>query len=131
MARLGSPAALEKLRKKILSQRDPNRLCVTICSGTGCQALGSEEVADAFVREIKHQGLENKVDFRRTGCHGFCERGPLVVIFPQQICYLGVNAQDVSEIVSQTLIENKLVERLLYHDVETGRHMAHEDEIPF
>ena len=131
MARLGSPAALEKLRQKILSQRDPNRLCVTICSGTGCQALGSEEVADAFVREIKHQGLENKVDFRRTGCHGFCERGPLVVIFPQQICYLGVSAQDVPEIVTQTLIENKLVERLLYRDVETGQHIAHEDEIPF
>jgi len=131
MARLGSLAELEELRQKILSQRDPNRLCVTICSGTGCQALGSEEVADAFVREIENQGLQAKVDFRRTGCHGFCERGPLVVVFPQQTCYLGVGTKDVPEIVSQTLIEDKLVERLLYRDVETGQRIAYEGEIPF
>ena len=130
MARLNSPADLEKLRQEILSQRDPNRPCVTICSGTGCQAQRSEDVADAFVREIEKQGLQDKVDIRRTGCHGFCERGPIVVIFPQQICYLSVGTKDVPEIVSQTLIENKLVERLLYTD-DTGQRIAYEGDIPF
>jgi len=131
MPRLSSPADLEKLRQEILSQRDPDRPCVTICSGTGCQAQRSEELADTFVDEIEKQGLKNKVDIRRTGCHGFCERGPIVVIFPRQTCYLGVGTKDVSEIVSQTLIENKLVEHLLYEDVDTGQRIAYEGEIPF
>jgi len=131
MPRLSSPADLEKLRQEILSQRDPDRPCVTICSGTGCQAQRSEELADTFVAEIKKQGLKNKVDIRRTGCHGFCERGPIVVISPQQTCYLGVSTKDVPEIVSQTLIENKLVEHLLYEDVDTGQRIAYEGEIPF
>jgi len=131
MARLSSPADLEKLRQEILSQRDPDRLCVTICSGTGCQCHRSEKVVDAFVHEIEKLGLQGRVDLRCTGCHGFCERGPIVVIFPQQICYLGVDTKDVSEIVSQTLIGNKLVKRLLYKDVETGQHVAYENEIPF
>ncbi|GAH78128.1 unnamed protein product, partial [marine sediment metagenome] len=129
MARL-SFADLEKLRQEILSQRDPNRPCVTICSGTGCQAQRSEEVADSFVHEIENQGLQDKVDIRRTGCHGFCERGPIVVISPQQICYLSVGTKDVPEIVSQTLIENKLVERLLYTD-DTGQRITYEGDIPF
>jgi NADH-quinone oxidoreductase subunit F len=131
MPRLSSPADLEKLRQEILSQRDPDRPCVTICSGTGCQAQRSEELADTFVDEIEKQGLKNKVDIRRTGCHGFCERGPIVVIFPQQTCYLGVGTKDVPEIVLQTLIENKLVEHLLYEDVDTGQRIAYEGEIPF
>ena len=82
MARLKSFADLERTKKRILSQRDPSKPCVTICSGTGCHAYGCEKVSQAFVDEIERNGLHGKVDVRRTGCHGFCERGPLVVIFP-------------------------------------------------
>jgi NADH-quinone oxidoreductase subunit F len=130
MAKLRSPADLEKKRQQILSQRDPNKPCVTICSGTGCHALGSDKVAEAFTSEIARNRLKDKVDIRRTGCHGFCERGPIVVIFPEEICYLGLKAADVPDVVSQTLVKKQLVDRLLYKDAG-GNTIAHEGDIPF
>jgi NADP-reducing hydrogenase subunit HndC len=131
MARLASPVDLEGLRHQLVSQRDSSLPCITICSGTGCLANRAEEVADAFISEIQKQGLQKKVSIRRTGCHGFCERGPIVVIFPKEICYLGVRSNDVPEILSQTICENKLVDRLLYKDPKTAQLIAYEQEIPF
>jgi NADH-quinone oxidoreductase subunit F len=130
MAKLRSPADLEKKREQLLSQRDPNKPCVTICSGTGCHVLGSDKVAEAFVSEISRNGLTGRVDVRRTGCHGFCERGPVVVMFPEGTCYLGVKPADVPDVVSQTLGAKQLVERLLYKD-SAGKSIAHERDIPF
>jgi NADH:ubiquinone oxidoreductase subunit F (NADH-binding)/NAD-dependent dihydropyrimidine dehydrogenase PreA subunit/(2Fe-2S) ferredoxin len=128
--KIQSPQELDELRKEILAGRDTAKLCVTICSGTGCRAYGSEDVYDAFVAEIKKNGLEEKVDMRRTGCHGFCERGTVVVIFPEEICYLRVRPEDVPEIVAGTLAEGKVIERLLYED-DKGEKIVHEGEIPF
>ncbi len=130
MARLNSTSDLEELRQGILSQRDPTKPCITICSGTGCHAYGSENVAAAFRTEIENQGLAEQIDIRRTGCHGFCERGTLVVIFPEEICYCSVQPKDVAEVVSQTARGN-VVERLLYTDPATGEKVVHEHEIPF
>ena len=130
MPRFNSAADLEEFRREILAKKDPNKPCVTICSGTGCHAYGCEKVGEAFEDGIERSGLKGKVDIRRTGCHGFCERGPLVVIFPEEICYLRVKPDDVPEIVSTTLIENKVVDRLLYEDV-SGQKILHEGEIPF
>lgn len=130
MARLKSAADLEKARQKILSKRDPTKPCVTICSGTGCHALGSDKVYEALVSEISKNGLRRRVDLRRTGCHGFCERGPIIVIFPDEICYLGVKPEDVPEIISATLSGNRPIDRLLYEDGD-GKKIAHEGEIPF
>ncbi len=90
MPRINSPAELEAFRKEILSKRDPNKPCITLCSGTACHATGSKEVAVAIEQELESQGLTGKVDFRKTGCHGFCEKGPIVVIDPEKICYLQV-----------------------------------------
>ena len=130
MPRLNSATDLEKLRKDILARRDPNKLCVTVCSGTGCHAYGCEGVAEAFANEIRSKDLQAKVDVRKTGCHGFCERGTVVVIFPEEICYLHVKPDDVSEIVQKTLIEKKTVDQLLYHDAD-GKKVVREGEIPF
>jgi len=129
MPRINSPAELEELRKDILSQRDPNRPCIAICAGTGCLALGCDRVISAFKQEVKKQGLE--VDIRETGCPGFCERGTVVVIYPEEICYLQVMPEDVPEIISQTIIEKKVVDRLLYTNPVTGEKTVHESEIPF
>ena len=130
MSPLASFEDLENLRREILGGRDPDRPCVTICSGTGCRAYQSEKVSQALVQELENQGLANKVDLRRTGCHGFCERGPIIVVGPQDICYLRVKLEDVPEIVSSTLLQGKTVERLLYWGPD-GQPIAHEDEIPF
>ncbi|HUU63604.1 MAG TPA: NADH-quinone oxidoreductase subunit NuoF [Dehalococcoidia bacterium] len=130
MIKLKSAADLAGVRQQLLSQRDPSKPCITICSGTACHAYASEKTATAFVSEIERNGLKGKVDIRRTGCHGFCERGPIVVIFPEEICYLGVKPEDVPEIVSTTLMENRLVNRLLYDDSNGGK-IVREGEIPF
>jgi len=131
MPRINSPAELEELRKDILSKRDPNKPCITLCSGTACHASGSDEVAASIGEEIKKQGLSGKVDFRKTGCHGFCERGPIVVIHPEGICYLQIEPKDVPEIISQTIKGKKVIERLLYTDPNTNEKIIHESDIPF
>ena len=131
MARINSPAELEKFREGILSKRDPNKPCITLCSGTACHATGSAEVAAAIEQESEKQGLKGKVDFRRTGCHGFCEKGPIVIIDPEEICYLRVAPEDISEIFSKTLKEKKIVDRLIYADPTTGEKTALEPDIPF
>ena len=121
---------LENIRKDILKKRDSTKLTVTICSGTGCRAYGSVNVYDTFVAEIAKQGLGDKVTMRSTGCHGFCERGTIVVIFPEEICYLRVKPEDVPEIVSETLLNGKIIDRFLYED-ENGQKLTHESDIPF
>lgn len=130
MAKLKSASELKKYRQDILAGRDPDRPCVTICLGTGCLACGGEQVHQAFIDEIARQGLEDRVDVRRTGCHGFCERGPLVVVFPREICYLKVTAADVPEIVAETLVHDRIVERLVYRG-DDGKKVVHENQIPF
>ena len=131
MARLNTSEELEKFRQELLSKRDPKRPCISICAGAGCIASGADKVIEAFQAEIEKEGLTAKVDTKGTGCPGFCERGPVVVIYPEEICYLQVTAQDVPEIVSQTIKENKVVERLLYEDPVTGERATRESDIPF
>jgi NADP-reducing hydrogenase subunit HndC len=130
MPRLSSRADLEERRQKILSKRDLNKPCIAICSGTGCHAYGSEKVNAALEEEVKKQGLKAEVDIRRTGCHGFCERGTLVVIYPEEICYVNVRPEDAAEVV-RSAKENKVIDRLLYVDPATGEKVIHESEIPF
>ena len=131
MNRLSSPDELEAIRKSIIKSRRPNKPCITVCGGTGCHTLGSEKVAAAFKQEIKQQGLKTKVDIRTTGCHGFCERGPLVVIKPENIFYQWVRVEDVAEIIAETVLKGNIIDRLLYTDPNTGKKVTLEQEVPF
>jgi NADH:ubiquinone oxidoreductase subunit F (NADH-binding)/(2Fe-2S) ferredoxin/Pyruvate/2-oxoacid:ferredoxin oxidoreductase delta subunit len=131
MSLINSPAELETFRKNILSKRDPKKPCITLCSGSACNASGSTDVAAAIEEEITKQGLTGSVDVRRTGCHGFCERGPIIVIHPEEICYFNIEPKDVPEIISETIKEKKVVERLLYTDPTTNEKIVHESDIPF
>jgi NADH-quinone oxidoreductase subunit F len=129
--RLGSVAELEGLRQSILGQRDPKRTCVSVCGGTGCLASGAEAVVDAFIDEIERRELQISVELKETGCHGFCERGPVVVIRPKRVFYQQVKPEDVPEIISETVLGGKIIERLLYVDVVTGKRIASEADVPF
>jgi len=131
MARLNSPEELERFRQEILSKRDPGTPCISICAGAGCIASGADEVISAFKAELEKQGLTADVDTKGTGCPGFCERGPVVVIYPEEVCYLQVTPEDVPEIVSQTIKEKKVIDRLLYVDPATGAKAVHESDISF
>lgn len=131
MSQINSTAELELLRKDILSKRDSEKPCVTLCSGSACNASGSEEVGISLEKEIIKQGLSDKVDIRKTGCHGFCERGPIIINHPDETTYLQIKPDDVQEIISQTIKAKKVIDRLVYTDPETDKKITHESEIPF
>ncbi|MGV8175537.1 MAG: NAD(P)H-dependent oxidoreductase subunit E, partial [Methanothrix sp.] len=131
MARLTSSQDLETLRAEIISKRDTGRREVAICTGTGCLGLGAGKVLRAFKEELLRRGLQGKIDIKETGCPGFCEKGTLVVVSPPGVYYLRVQPDDVPEIIEETLINGRLVERLLYTDPISGKKAASENEIPF
>jgi len=122
---------LKKLRDDILESRDKEKTCITICGGTGCHAYGCEEIAQNFKDEIKKQNLGKKIDLRVTGCHGFCERGPIVVIQPEGIFYQRVKSKDIKEIISKTALNKEVIPRLLYEEPQTNEKIEKEKEVPF
>jgi len=130
MKKIRTSQELKVLRNSLLKRRDPNKPCIAICAGTGCLALGAKGVIDSFKEEIKNRGLEGKIDIRETGCPGFCEKGTVVVIYPEGVFYLKVQPEDAPEVVS-SMSEKKKVERLLHVNPATGEKAIHEDEIPF
>jgi len=113
---------------------------VIICAGTGCVANGSLKVHAAFCREIAAAGLPLTVELAeessgthvsRSGCQGFCQMGPLVTILPQNILYTKVQPGDAAEIVAETLVAGRTVERLLYENPADGRRCRGTGDIPF
>lgn len=130
MPKIASAKDLERVRKEILMKKEPKKLTIAVCGGTGCRGLRNDEIRRAFEEEVKKQSLGDKVTVVSTGCHGFCSAGPNVVVHPEEICYVHVSPQDVPEIVLKTLIEKKIIERLLYSDPHTGR-KTYQREIPF
>ena len=72
-------------------------------------------------RRLRKQGLKRRGGHPKNGCHGFCERGPIIVIHPEEICYFQIKPEDVPEIISETIKEKKVIDRLLYTDPATER----------
>jgi len=131
MERLNSVRDLEAWQKKLLAAVDPKAALIMVCGGTGCTALGSTQVYEAFEAEIQKRGLSGKVQLKRTGCHGFCEKGPVVVLLPEQFFYPGIEPEDVPEIIEKSILKKKPVERLLYTDPASGKKITYEYEVPF
>ncbi len=133
MGAISSFSDLDKYREKISSSTIEDIPRVLICFGTGCQANGSVKVAEEFERIIKDKGLKIGVDvgLKSTGCHGYCENGPLVAIKPKDILYLRVKPKDVAEIVEKSIEGDDVVERLLYKDVNTKEVIEKYQSIPF
>ena len=111
---------------------------VIVCGGTGCVAGGSMNVYKELKRLVKEKGILAEVDLERedegigmkkSGCHGFCEKGPLVRIEPERYLYTKVKVEDCEEIVNKTLINNKPVERLMYKF--NGKLFKTQESIPF
>lgn len=124
-------AELKKLREELKKTYKPIKQWITVCSGTGCQAYGCKDVTKAFEEEIKAQNLQDEIGLRTTGCHGFCERGPIVVIHPEGAFYQKVQPKDAKEIITQTIINKKIIDRFLYVDPLTGKKITLEKEVPF
>ncbi len=128
-----SAEALVAFRDRLLIERDPKTPHIIVCHGTGCRANGSVEVAEALKKNLSASNLNIKVipEIKRTGCHGFCSRGPLVIMQPEGIFYQHVTPEDCAEIVESTVLQGKPVDRLLYEDPKTGDRISHHQEIPF
>jgi len=121
---------LKNLYCRILEERKRIKFSITICGGTGCRAQGSENLRDAFEREIKKRAWEKICKIKMSGCHGFCEMGPIVLINPGDIFYVKVKAEDVSEIIEKTIIKGQYIERLCYKGND-GEIYTHDVDIPF
>lgn len=106
------------------------RAHVLVCTGTGCVASGSRKVLAKFEEEIKKHKLSDEVKVVETGCQGFCEHGPLVVVYPEGTFYVRVKPNDVAEIVEEHLLKGRVVERLLYKGTGLDSIPTYE-EIPF
>ncbi|MBW1714678.1 MAG: 4Fe-4S binding protein [Deltaproteobacteria bacterium] len=131
MKSINSPQELQKIREEIVGRRNPEKPCIAITSGTSARAYGSEKVIDTLRTELEKQGLTKKINIRVTGGQGFDEREPLVIIYPQDILYQRVKPEDIAEIISETLLRNKIIDRLLYTDPKTGEKIVHKNNIPF
>ena len=107
-----------------------NHHTVFVCQGTGCLSSGADTVYEALKAEVAKLGLRDvEVDF--SGCHGFCEQGPNVVVEPEGIFYTHVQSEDAGEIVHSHLRDGKPVERLFYRDPVTNKAISHYSEINF
>ena len=103
---------------------------IFVCRGTGCVSGGGDAVYEALKAEVARQGLKDaEVDF--TGCHGFCQQGPNVVVEPDGIFYTHVEMGDAAEILTSHLRDGQPVERLFYHDPVTNQAMPHYSDINF
>ena len=130
MERLGSVNAFGKWQRGLKRALDRKKKQITICGGTGCTAFGSPTVERAFRDELAGRGLDETVSVKRTGCHGFCEKGPVVVILPQGIFYPNVQVEDVGEIIDETVVGGRTIRRLLYVDPVTGKRIAKDTRSP-
>ncbi len=109
----------------------PGHADILICGGTGCVANNSRNVLNALKAEIEKQGLSNTTRLVFTGCHGFCAKGPLVVIHPRDIFYSQVKPEDAQAIITETVLENRVIERLTYRDPISKRKLPIQHDIPF
>ncbi|MFW6161727.1 MAG: NADH-quinone oxidoreductase subunit NuoF [Planctomycetota bacterium] len=129
MAKLTCADDLHRLKDTIRAQPIRNLPTLSICD-TGCRALGSGPVREALEAEIGRRKAGDKVRLQRTGCHGFCEVGPLVVVRPAGILYTRVQPEDAKDIIEATLA-GEAVEWLLYVDPATNQPVLHEADVPF
>jgi len=129
--RFTSGADIETFAQKLRSEGGPAAKLVRVCIGTGCAAKGSRKLYELFCEAAEQSGQDVRVEAKCVGCHGFCERGPIVVVEPGEIFYQRVEEPDVAEIFRETVLGGRVVERLLYEDPGTGKKAEKADEIAF
>ena len=131
MPKLHSMLELNELRTVCQAAVDPTRPCLTVCAGSGCCAAGAPEVLAALQESLERGGLRESVGLKSTGCHGFCEKGPVMIVWPEGIFYNRVARADAAAIVASLSNGRRPVERLLYKDPVSGQRALREDEVPF
>jgi len=132
---------LNKIKEEYITQLGKVKRKITICGGTGCVANGAVKVYEELKKQIAEANINLTVDLEfksekptytmLSGCQGFCQMGPLLTIEPEDIQYVKVKPEDVAEIVSKTLLNDTVIDRLVYHDPVTNESYKGPKEIPF
>jgi len=133
-ARFASITDFEGFARSLRSQDRTGTRSVRLCMGTGCQAKGAARLYELFEEAIESasgRGQAGNIEVKPTGCHGLCQRSPIVVVEPAGIFYQQVEEPDVAEIFRETVLGGRVVPRLLYQDPESGRKLEAAEEIPF
>lgn len=107
------------------------RAHVLVCGGTGCVSSGSKKLQEALSGELAKQNLDKEVKVVETGCHGFCEMGPIMIVYPEGTFYCRVAIEDIPEIVAEHLIKGRIVQRLLFKAPVTEEQVPSYKEIAF
>jgi NADH:ubiquinone oxidoreductase subunit F (NADH-binding)/(2Fe-2S) ferredoxin len=131
MRHLQSVAEFHSWQAALAGEWDETKPCLRVCDGTGCRALGSQKVLASLREEIQKANLDTPIEVVGTGCPGFCECGPLMTVYPQRVSYQKITLADVPEIVQETLLGGRIIERLLYTDPLTGQNIHLEPDLPF
>lgn len=136
---IDSVKTLNQLKETYKKSLDAQYKKVLICAGTGCVAGGSLDIYDKLLKMAQERGLKcsielqkephEEIGFKKSGCHGFCEMGPLLRIEPHGWLYIKVKEEDCEEILEKSLIGDEPVERLLYQI--DGKKYAAQEDIPF
>ena len=132
---------LEAKRAEYAASLKTQKKQILICAGTGCVAGGSLNIYARLQEILKERGIkcslvlekephEESVGLKKSGCHGFCEMGPFLRIEPAGLLYIKVKVEDCEEIIEESIINDRVIERLVYHDQE-GKAYEKQEEIPF
>ncbi len=121
---------LEKKREEILKKHTGRKTVLRTCISTGCKAQKSHKVVDALSGRIKESGLEDSIEIKKTGCHGFCEMGPIMVVEPENTFYSKVKPGDAEEIIASVSENSGAIERLLWKNPVTKETTTLERELP-
>lgn len=130
MPTLSSIEELNAFRRMLRDDADESRPHLVVCGGTACRASGSADIIQVAKGYLIQERLVDRIGLRVTGCHGFCEMGPFVLVEPQGAFYTQVAIDDVPRIVEAALA-GEYVEELLYRDPNTGQPCRSRDDIPF
>jgi len=131
MERIDSPDVLKSIQKEAKKSQESKESFITMCGGTGCQGSGCQKVIDKLKAEIDSRDLSERIGVKITGCQGFCEQGPLMVIRPEGTFYIKLEPEDIPEILDETIKNKKSIERLLYTEPESQEKIIKEEDIPF
>jgi len=128
---LTHPSQLTEFRERLLAERPAGEKTVVVSSGTCGRASGSLGIIDALNRELDRRELRDTVRLEITGCHGFCQLEPNIVIYPQGVFYKNLKPGDIPAVIEETVLHNRILTPLVYQDPRSGRRFEQQKEIPF
>ncbi|HSO67853.1 MAG TPA: NADH-ubiquinone oxidoreductase-F iron-sulfur binding region domain-containing protein [Desulfatirhabdiaceae bacterium] len=132
-AQLASIEAFTRYRETLIDTLDSNAPRILVCCGTGCKAIGSLNLLASMKAAVEKAGADIRVmpEIKRTGCHGFCSRGPLLTILPQNLFYQRVKPEDAEEIVQKTILGGEIIPRFLFKPKDSKESIEKVSDIPF